>query len=109
MGSPAVQADSLPTELSESKVLLYFSRYYKIKNVYFLCLAFTYYLREKYYKHITVQCCVANCVSWVPRLTLLDLQTNCTYEPAPGMEPVPINGTQLQYSCLENPMDGGAW
>ena len=19
------------------------------------------------------------------------------------------NGTQLQYSCLENPMDGGAW
>ena len=20
-----------------------------------------------------------------------------------------VNGTQLQYSCLENPMDGGAW
>ena len=20
-----------------------------------------------------------------------------------------INGTALQYSCLENPMDGGAW
>ena len=23
--------------------------------------------------------------------------------------PVPYNGTPLQYSCLENPMDGGAW
>ena len=22
---------------------------------------------------------------------------------------VTINGTPLQYSCLENPMDGGAW
>ena len=20
-----------------------------------------------------------------------------------------VNGTPLQYSCLENPMDGGAW
>ena len=22
---------------------------------------------------------------------------------------LPANGTPLQYSCLENPMDGGAW
>ena len=22
---------------------------------------------------------------------------------------LPSNGTPLQYSCLENPMDGGAW
>ena len=22
---------------------------------------------------------------------------------------VVVNGTPLQYSCLENPMDGGAW
>ena len=27
------------------------------------------------------------------------------YEPAIGEG----NGTPLQYSCLENPMDGGAW
>ena len=27
---------------------------------------------------------VANCVNWVPRLTLLDLQTNGTYEHALG-------------------------
>ena len=32
-----------------------------------------YYLCEKYYKLITVQYYIADCVSWVPRLTLLDL------------------------------------
>ena len=32
-----------------------------------------YYLCEKYYKPNTVQYYIANCVSWVPRLTLLDL------------------------------------
>ena len=35
--------------------------------------------------------------------------------PDPGIEPMDPalsgegNGTPLQYSCLENPMDGGAW
>ena len=57
-----------------------------------------YYLCEKYYKHIIVQCCVTNCVSRVPRLTLLDLQTNCTYEPALEMEPVFMGLTMLFYS-----------
>ena len=33
-----------------------------------------YYLCEKYYKPITVQHYVANCVSWEPKLILLDLQ-----------------------------------
>ena len=32
-----------------------------------------YYLYEKYYKPIIGQYCIADCVSWVPRLTLLDL------------------------------------
>ena len=32
-----------------------------------------YYLCEKYYKPITVQYYIANCVSWVSGLTLLDL------------------------------------
>ena len=32
-----------------------------------------YYLCEKYYKSITVQYYVADCVSWVPRLTLFGL------------------------------------
>ena len=35
-----------------------------------------YYLCEKYYKPITVQYYIADCVSWVSRLTLLDLLTN---------------------------------
>jgi len=26
-----------------------------------------------------------------------------------GRNRVWVNGTPLQYSCLENPMDGGAW
>ena len=33
-----------------------------------------YYLCEKCYKLITVQYCAADCVSWLPRLTLLDLE-----------------------------------
>jgi len=29
--------------------------------------------------------------------------------PGLGRSPGEANGTPLQYSCLENPMDGGAW
>ena len=29
--------------------------------------------------------------------------------PGPGTSPGEGNGNPLQYSCLENPMDGGAW
>ena len=70
-------------------VLLYFSRYCTVRLKMFslfLCLFVTYYLCEKYYKPITVQYCIADCVSWVPRLTLLDLQTNWTYKCALRME-----------------------
>ena len=38
-----------------------------------------YYLCEKYYEPTTVQYHIADCVSWVPRLTLLELRTNWTY------------------------------
>ena len=51
------------------------------------------YLCEKYYKSITVQYYMADCVSWVPM----------------GKFPGEGNGCSLQYSCLENPMDRGAW
>ena len=64
-------------------VLLYFSRYYTVRLKMFslfLCLLFMYYLCEKYYKPIRVQYYITDCVSWVPRLTLLDLQTNWTYK-----------------------------
>ena len=52
-----------------------------------------YYLCENYYKPITVPYYIANYVSWVPRVTLLDLRTNWTYEHALGMEPVHMQGT----------------
>ena len=29
--------------------------------------------------------------------------------PGSGRSPGEENGSPLQYSCLENPMDGGAW
>ena len=45
-----------------------------------------YYLCEKYYKPIRVQYYIADCVSWVPRLTWWDLRTNWTYEHALRME-----------------------
>ena len=61
--------------------VLYFSRYFsrhcpvwlKMFSL-FLCLFCMYYLCEKYYKPITVQHSIANCISWVPRLILLDLE-----------------------------------
>ena len=52
-----------------------------------------YYLCEKYCKPITVQYCIAECVSWVPRLTLLDLRTNWIYERILRTELVHMSGT----------------
>ena len=45
-----------------------------------------YYLCEKYYKPTIVKFYIADLVSWVPRLTLLDLGTNWTYEGTLGKE-----------------------
>ena len=52
-----------------------------------------YYFCEKYYKPITVQYYIADCVSWVSRLTLLDLQTNWTYKGTLRTECVHKEGT----------------
>ena len=55
---------------------LYFSRYciVRLKNFFFnFCFFFMHYLCEKYYKPITIQYSIADSVSWVPRLTVLDL------------------------------------
>ena len=66
----------------------------KTKNILFLlCLFFMYYLCEKYYKPITVQYYIANCVYWVPRLTLLDLRTNWTYKCTLRMELICMQGS----------------
>ena len=52
-----------------------------------------YYLYEKYYRPITAQCYIANCVSCIPRLTLLDLLTNWTYKGTLGMDLVHVQET----------------
>ena len=67
-----------PLYASCCSVLLYFSRYCTVRlkmfSLFFVCLFFMYYLGEKYYKPITVRYYIADCVSWVPRLTLLDYE-----------------------------------
>ena len=79
---PLLWAETLPACRSGSAPvcqLLYFARHCTIKlNMFslFLCLFFMYYLCENYYKPVTVQNYIDNCVSWVPKLTLLDLQAN---------------------------------
>ena len=144
-------------------ILLYFSRRctVRLKMFSFLCSFFTYCLCEKYHKPITRQRYIANCVSWVPRLTLVNKQLNlrmcsqnrthsciedcwrksqlCIFVPLkshdytlrrgfsggsvskgsaynagdlgsiPELGRSPGNGNPLQYSCLENSMDRGAW
>ena len=59
----------------------------------FIFCVFMYYLCEKYYKPILVQCYIADCFSWAPWLTLLDLQTNWTSECVLGKEFVHMQGT----------------
>ena len=72
-------------------VLLYFSRL-KIYFIFCVCF-FMYYLCKKYCKPVTVQYCVVDCVSWVPRLTLLDLGTNWTHRCTLRTEFICIWGT----------------
>ena len=56
-----------------------------------------YYLYEKYYRPITIQCYIADYVSWVSRLTLLDLTTYWTHKHTLKMELVPMKGTSCVY------------
>ena len=73
----------------------------KSKNVFFLyCLFVFYYLCEKYYHHITVQYYTADCVNWVPGLTLLGLQTNWIYNCTLGTELVQMQGTYCRSNAL---------
>ena len=68
-------------------ILLYFIGYCTIRlKLFHLFFAFRYNLCLNYYKPITVQDYIANCVSWVSRLTLLHLLTHWTYEHALEME-----------------------
>ena len=60
-------------------VVLYYCTFQgtvRLKTV--VCLFAFYVLCEKHYKPTTIQYYISNYISWVPRLTLLDLQTNWT-------------------------------
>ena len=50
---------------------------HKVKNA-FIFVLFMYYWCEEYYKPTPVQYSIANYVTWLPRLTMLDLETNWT-------------------------------
>ena len=85
-----------PLDATCCTVPLYFSRSCTVRLkmlssfFVFVFLCIMYYLCEKYYKPITVDYYIADCVSWVPRLTLLDLRRNWTYERALGKGLVPM-------------------
>ena len=64
---------NVPLCTSCCTVLLYFSGFCTVRLKIFLCLFFMYYLCEKHYQPVAVQYYMANCVSCIPRLTLLDL------------------------------------
>ena len=76
-------------------VRLYFSRYCTVRfKIFSLLFVFVFMqLCETCYKSMTVQHYIANCVSWVPRLTLLDVGTNWIYECTLGMDRVCMQGT----------------
>ena len=71
----------------------------RVKNVFFIFCAcfFMDYLCEKYYKPITVQYYIADCVSWVPRLTLLDSWKKWADKHALQMELICMQGTYCKY------------
>ena len=104
LGSPALQADSLPSEPLGKPcctVLLYFSRYSTIRlkmSIFVFYVLFVW----KYYEPLTVKYYVVSCASWVPRLTLLDLQTNWTWEYALGTELIRSRGPTVSSSNNAN-------
>ena len=56
---------------------------------------------------------VSRIIRWFPRSPPTDVHTLHNFVPLNMGRTVNItgesNGTPLQYSCLENPMDGGTW
>ena len=72
-------ASLMPALYWPFQVLQCLSRYCTVRLKMFM-FAFYVWLCGKYYKPVTVQYYIADCVSWVPRLTLLDSWKNWTYK-----------------------------
>ena len=106
-----------PLYASCCTVLLYISKYCEMKNIFFIFHVFLmYYQCEKDYKPIVLQ------VTLRASLVLLSLLAEIADGKAPvydvgdsgsipgsGRFPGEGNGNPLQYYCLENPMNRGAW
>ena len=98
-----------PLYTSYCTVLLDFSRYCKILNVFFIfCVCLLCIICVKSIINLS-QYYMADCVSWVPRLTLLDLWTNWTYERALRRELVRIQGTSCTFLFPESGRKGPAF
>ena len=70
----------MPAPVCQHCTVLFKVTYSKIKKYFLYFLFYMYYLCEKYYKPIKIQYYISDCVSWIPRLTLLVLWTNWTYK-----------------------------
>ena len=69
--SGTILAQCRPLDASCWTVLLYFSRYYTVRFKMCFLFVFCIFSCKEYYKTTTVQYHIADCISWVPRLTLL--------------------------------------
>ena len=70
-------SDIARNSLKDNLKIVHINKVLKKHFLYFLYFLM-YYLREKYYKPVTVQHYIGDCVSCIPRLTSLNLQTNWT-------------------------------
>ena len=66
-----------------------------------------YILREQYLVHL-FPCKRTSLVAQMLKVSAYN-SGDLGLIPGLGRSPGEGNGTPLQYSCLENPMDGGAW
>ena len=75
--------------------------YCKIQSVFIFVFAFMYYLYKRYYKPITLQYDIANCVSWVPTLCWASLIAQL------GKNLPAMQETRVQFLGREDPLEKG--
>ena len=90
-----------PLEASCCTILLFFWRYrtagWKMFSLFFVLVFFMDYLCEKCHRPSAIPYYIAVCVSWVPRLTLLDSWTNWDHKHALQMEHICSQGIYCKH------------
>ena len=85
-----------PGGLSSSPVSL--SKFFSLSlSIPFCEMGITAAPASRGFKLVTVESCACSTQTAQKSLTIVIISTSL------------LNGSPLQYSCLENPMDGGAW